>query len=163
MGKVKGGSRMPARQSGFTIVELIAVMVIVGVLAATAIPRFFNRGDFDARSFSDQTLSILRYAQKSAIAKHRFVCATFTANSVALTFGATAACGAGLAGPDGQPAPYFVASANASFTATPAALSFDALGRTYDAAGVALAADRVMSVNGLATTITVEAETGYVR
>lgn len=148
-------------QSGFTMTELITVMVIMGVLAAAAAPRFFDRGTFDSRGFYDQTISTLRYAQKTAIAQHRYVCAVFTANSVMLTMGATAACGSNLTDPTGT-TPYLISSSNVTFTSAPAALSFDALGKPYDAAGVALTANRVITVNGYASSITVEQETGYV-
>ena len=71
-----------AAERGFTLVELVIIMIIVGILAVAAMPRFADRTDFDARGFYDGTLSALRYAQKSAIAQRRNVCVAFSAAGV---------------------------------------------------------------------------------
>jgi len=53
---------MKRQQSGFTLIELIIVIVILGILAITAAPRFFNFGS-DARA---STLNGLKGALESA-------------------------------------------------------------------------------------------------
>ncbi len=53
---------------GFTLVELLTTMTIIGVLAAVSGPRFFSTPAFAARGFADDLRGALRYAQHLAIA-----------------------------------------------------------------------------------------------
>jgi MSHA pilin protein MshC len=162
-------------QCGFTLTELITVIVILGIISAVAIPRFFDRNVFESRGFYDQVISTLRYAQKAAIAQHRFVCvAVTTPQTITLTQGLTAACGGSLASPTGAAA-YIVSNANVSITAPAAGnfISFDCLGRprTVGDAAATCASGNVVGVlpaNSIlqiqdAPAITIERETGYVR
>lgn len=106
----------------------MVVLIIIGVLAVAALPRFFDRTDFDARGFFDASQSALRYAQKTAVAQRRMVCVAFSPSGatpatvtlrVASTFGA-AGCDTDLAGPTGA-APYqVVAPEGVAFSSTPA-------------------------------------------
>jgi len=55
-------------QRGFTIVELIMVIMILGIISAVAVPRFFDRKVFDERFYLEEALSTVRYGQKLAVA-----------------------------------------------------------------------------------------------
>lgn len=61
------GSRF-CRQGGFTLVELVIVLVILGVLGGIVGPRFFDPGTVLERGFFDDTAAALRYARKLALA-----------------------------------------------------------------------------------------------
>ena len=56
------------KAAGFTLVELIVTMVLLGIIAAVAIPRFFDQQAFRERGFYDEAVSAARYAQKFAVA-----------------------------------------------------------------------------------------------
>lgn len=71
------------RASGFTLIELTTVIVILGILAVVAIPRLGNT-EYRTQEFADKTVSALRYAQKSAVSHRRSVCVSFTTTSLTL-------------------------------------------------------------------------------
>ncbi|WP_318475752.1 type II secretion system protein [Photobacterium leiognathi] len=58
------------QQQGFTLVELIMVIVIIGIISATAAARFSGRSEFDAQLTRDQAISVIRQIQISAMQGH---------------------------------------------------------------------------------------------
>lgn len=140
------------RHAGFTMIELITVMIVVGILAVIALPRFADSSDFQARGFQDETRALLRYAQKSAIAQRRNVCVTLAGGGVSLTIDnstpADGSCDIALAPPSPP-------RGGSGLVASVGSFKFQPLGDTDQAADV------TATVAG--TTITVDAKTGYVR
>jgi MSHA pilin protein MshC len=55
------------RDRGFTVVELIVVITILGIMAAFAAPRFTNNQAFSDRGYFEEVTNGLRLAQKLAV------------------------------------------------------------------------------------------------
>jgi MSHA pilin protein MshC len=156
----------PKQMTGFTLIELIVTLIMIGILAAVAAPRFFGTHGFEERGFHDEVLFALRFAQKAAVAQRRLVCVQFPdVKTVTLRISAAypaAACDTDLAGPDGT-TPYTIdatantkyRNADVQFSPVPATVSFDPLGRPGAAATIFVA--------NFPAAITVAAETGYVQ
>jgi MSHA pilin protein MshC len=56
-----------SRSDGYTVIELVVVITILGVIAAIAGPRFFDTSPFNQRGYADEVASAIRYAQKVAV------------------------------------------------------------------------------------------------
>lgn len=163
--KTWDGPASSRRSRGFTTVELVAVIVLMGVLAVVALPRIegalAQRGDH----WRDQVLATLRHAQATAQSHRRLVCATVATGAVTLSI-ATAnpatACASALPGPDGAAA-YASDSRGFATSVSPAGpLYFQPNGRvTTDGAG-GTATDRGIAIDGQEA-ISIVAETGLVR
>ena len=54
--------------SGFTLVELIVILVLLGIVSAVALPRFFGLTDYQVRAAYDEVTAAVRYAQKLSVA-----------------------------------------------------------------------------------------------
>ena len=150
----------PTPQRGFSLVELILVMVIAGILAAVAVPRLVGRNSFDTRGFADQLAATVRFAQKLAISQRRDVFVHLSASDASLCYLATVPCpAASLAPGPGGEKPYTINAPGGVAIASPVAvLGFDAGGRPNIAAQLAI------QVNGTGThNVRVERETGYVQ
>lgn len=144
-------------RAGFTLVELVSIIVIAGILAAVAGPRFFNAATFASRGYADAASGFLRYAQKLAVARHAVVVAQIDASGLSLCAGAGNPCADAnpWPGPQGE-TPYRLDVPNGvTLAGSAASVSFDAQGRPGNGITLTITGDTVRI-------LTVEAETGYV-
>lgn len=144
---------------GFTLVELVLVLLIAGVLATVAVPRLIDRSAFQTRGAAAEVRTALRYAQKLAMAKNREVCVATAANGLTLSFNPTTtagmACSQAVIRP-GEGNPYTVTLPAGIALTAGVAFRFDGQGRPSPNAAVNL------TVGG-SVPLTVARETGYVQ
>lgn len=151
---IKPGSAAGRRTAGFTLLELVATLVILGILSAVAMSRL-NQPQVDAAWFPDQVRAVVRLAQKQAIAQRARILVVVSASQLSLCYATTPSsftCGTAMSDlVTGSP---IVLNAPSGITlgATSTPFAFNGLGQPSSAVSL-----RVGS-----KTIQITAETGYV-
>ena len=151
-------------QSGFTLIELVTVIVVLGVLSIYVMPRSFIGKDFYDKGFHDETLSYLRYAQKAAIAQRRTVCVSFTNNSLFLkiaTDSSNLTCNLEMVDANGNMPAILSARSGTAYVTRPVNFNFNALGQPVNQSNSILPT-QTWRVANTTRSIVVETDTGYV-
>lgn len=153
------------RIAGFSLFELVLVLVVVGVLAVYAMPRLSDSGEVTLSATSARLAANLRYAQSLAMSRGQRYRVALTANS----FQITDAGGGGIVQPlTASTAPISVAPAVLSGYSPPLTagyVEFDTLGRPYVDPATPLAATATITLTSGTTSasVLVAPETGHVR
>jgi prepilin-type N-terminal cleavage/methylation domain-containing protein len=87
-------------QAGFTLVELVMVIVIVGALAVFALPKALDLTAWRLRAFGDELTAQMQAMQRLSLAQRRPVVATLNTTGASFDYAAggnlvTVACPAG--------------------------------------------------------------------
>lgn len=153
-------------QVGFTLIELVTVMVLISILAFSVLPRLDALDGFNAPAHRDRVRATLQFARKAAVAQRRHVSVITANNALSLSiastdpdagFPAQFARTLRIPGTDGNTT---VPPTRGSLVTAETTWVFDALGRPCNTQGIAFTAPVGFTVSGLA--LTVEAESGYV-
>ena len=149
---------------GFTLPELIAVLILVGILSVNVVPRLQGALSWRDDGWRDQVVAALHYAHKTAISHRRLVCADVSGSAVTLTIASSnpaTSCTSSLPGMDGGTASASSGGANSASVSPAGSFYFQPSGRvTTDGAGITAAA-RNIAISGQ-TNIVVIGETGRV-
>lgn len=167
---------------GFTLIELILLLVLIGIVAVFAAPRLGTVVDTNAAAFADKLKADLRAASNAAMTKNRRSRVYFNGSGTApaagysIVLSASAACAGFAALTDPATNAAWVVTLNtgtyAGITVVPSigCLEYDSLGRPYDCSGlgnvcsgVQAGMNIVVQGNGVAAgTVTVSPQTGAV-
>lgn len=79
---------------GFTLVELVIVMLLMAVLGALAVPRLTDRSALQERGVQDQLRGLLRSARQIAVTQERDVCVLLGPGSARAVYTVAGACAA---------------------------------------------------------------------
>ena len=141
-------------RNGFTLIELVIVIILLGIIAAVAIPKI-NTDAGQVPPAADIVASDIQYTQMYAMTNNTSSCITLATNTATYNYAGTYAAGACTGG-----ATRNLASVGANVTISAGqTIAFNSLGEPY---GLAAAATITVASGGNTKNITVSPYTGKV-
>lgn len=148
---------------GFTLVELVMTLVLVGMLAVVALPRMLDMGLWQLRAYADRLQSTVMLAGRMALAQRRTVVAVFDSTGASLHYDSAGGTALVLPGMSSNqlncPAAYpsCLSSGSVAFNQTAAGAR---TGQARTASGAALTV--TVSGGGSSHSFIIENDTGHV-
>lgn len=88
--------------NGFSLVELITIIIILGVMATVGASKFFGQSTFKDSQYHQEILSAFRFAQKIAIASQNNITICLNSDSYDLYYSSANCSGTRVQHPSGQ-------------------------------------------------------------
>lgn len=150
-------------ERGFTVVELVVILVLVVILAFTVIPRYQDKGAINVSALAEQLASDIRYTQSLAMTSGQ----RNRINLAAASYQITTSAGMPVAHP-ATGSTVAISLSNVSLTLSGLSnsyIAFDGKGIPYtDVAGTVLSANATITLNSSDSTrqVVVSPQTGRV-
>ncbi|MGM9515191.1 pilus assembly FimT family protein [Roseateles sp. DB2] len=144
------GARL-LKHAGFTLVELIITLVLVGALAVYAAPKFSDIDSWRLRAYGDDLQSRCQAMQRMAVNQRRSIVVTFSATGASFAYGDGSSLGSLNCPAGNSPCLSLASPVTANFYAT-------STGLTSTSSGGAL--DLTVSRGGYSKSYRIENETG---
>ncbi len=156
---------------GFTLIEVVIVITIIGILAKVSSSLFFSLSTYNNQFYQDEVKNTIRYARKLAIASGRYIYVSVTSSSITLQIMTPgSSCGVGttfssIMDPISNTSGY-TRTAPGTTTLTYSShfpIYFNNAGQALDASNCAISSGLVtIGVTGLST-MTLYPQTGFIQ
>ena len=122
---------MAYRHAGFTLIELVMVIVLIAILAITLVPRAPSKGSLTIAGQAQQLASDIRYVQTLSMTRGQRYCLNLTGTGYSMTM-TNCSTSVGVEHPAGVAFPITLDGVTLSWTSLPGALvTFTGKGKPY--------------------------------
>lgn len=145
------------KTNGFTLVELIVVILLIGILSIFAAPKFVKDNTFKARGTADEIITSIRHAQRLAMTRGE----QYKINISPTNYHVRKTDNTAVRHPNGE-SQYLIDTTNGlptNIIQSTVNVEFNTLGQPVNSAGTLITNDTDISIPPF--TIRIEEETGY--
>ena len=157
-------SKNPRNKNGYSLIELALIIILISITSISILPKFFDSLSFTSRTYFDDVLSSVRYAQKLAVAMGCDVQLSLASDTITINLRTT--CNSGSFTTDlrdpsfGQSSFTRQAPSGVSISSSDLPIYFDSLGRAHDSStSLVLSSDANITVDS--RVLSIVGETGF--